>query len=115
MGRVAKLHYGLEQITKYYREKKINYELAEKIHLSTCIESIAESLAWYCDRTEKMDRYDDEPVSVNKDTAEAIKLKARTYAYSNYGANPDICDAILELPIEQWLDEVGNESIKKEE
>lgn len=115
MGRVAKLHYGLEQITKNYREKNINFEEAKQLHLGACIESIADSLAWYMDRTEKMDRYDDEPVSVNKDTAEAIKEKLKKYAYSNYGMNQDICDAIVELPIEQWLDEVGNESIKKEE
>lgn len=104
MGKVAKLHYGLEQITKNYKEKNINFEVAQQLHLGACIESIADSLAWYIDRTEKRDRYDD--ALPPDELSEELNKKLTAYAYSNYGNNQDICDVIMELPIELWINEI---------
>jgi len=103
MGRVAKLHYGLEQITKNYKEKNINFETAEQLHLGTCIESIADSLAWYMDRTEKRDRYDD---VIPDNISDKLKGKLVTYAYSNYGANQEAFNAVINLPISDWVEEI---------
>lgn len=103
MGRVAKLHYGLEQITKNYKEKNIDYEAAKQLHLGACVESIADSLAWYMDRTEKRDRYDD---AVPYNISDELNDKLTTYAYSNYGGNQEAFDAVINLPISDWIEEI---------
>lgn len=104
MGKVAKLHYGLEQITKNYREKNINFETAEQLHLGACIESIADSLAWYMDRTEKRDRYDD--ALPTDELSDELNKKLTSYAYSNYGGNQEAFNAVINLPISDWVEEI---------
>ena len=103
MGKVAKLHYGLEQITKNYKEKNINFETAEQLHLGACIESIADSLAWYMDRTEKRDRYED---AIPNNISDILNDKLVTYAYSNYGGNQEAFNAVINLPISDWIEEI---------
>ena len=104
MGRVAKLHYGLEQITKNYKENNINFEEAKQLHLGACIESIADSLAWYMDRTEKRDRYDD--ALPPDELSEKLNKKLTSYAYSKCAYNPEVLNAVINLPISDWVEEI---------
>lgn len=104
MGRVAKLHYSLEQITRNCKEKNVSYEEAKQLHLGACIESIADSLAWYMDRTEKRDRYDD--ALPPDELSEELNKKLTSYAYSNYGGNQEAFNAVINLPISDWVEEI---------
>lgn len=105
MGRVAEINRNIMAINKMKEEGKIpDVGTLYTVLVPLYLESIAKSLAWYMDRTEKRDRYDD---ALPPDAlSEELNKKLTAYAYSNYGANKDMFDAVINLPIDQWVEEI---------
>lgn len=104
MGRVAELNRAIDSINEMKESGTIlSVETAYLVSVPILLESIAKSLAWYMDRTEKRDRYDD---AVPYNISDALNDKLITYAYSNYGGNQEAFDAVINLPISDWIEEI---------
>ena len=110
MGRVAELNHALGQIVSACQAKQITPKESTEYHYSACIESIAKSLAWYMDRTEKLDRYEPEE-TIYSEEGEVIfngDLISRKEVIERLKEDIKVCGMVdtFAKMIEEWINEI---------
>ena len=112
MGRVAELNRDISQIQDEINKKTMNSETGRVWAEAVCLEHIAKSLAWYMDRTEKLDRYEPETTSDDGDLiSRAICTNflvgnLNAYAHSRFAEGSIEQKIILAIPMEEWIKEI---------